>query len=203
MDLFSPHARSTPSPFVASVSIATSIWIAVGCAGCEGRSGDSAAPTEQAAESPEPISLELAGADEYRALIESHRGRVILVDFWATWCTPCQIQFPHTVALARELGPKGLSVLTVSFDAVSDRVQALDFLEKTHARAAQLVHRLSRHGPTAESFDAFGLVAGSIPEYHLFDRDGRLVKRFAIDPTTDPFTLEDIDAAVKALLAAE
>ena len=44
------------------------------------------------------------------------RGKVVLVDFWATWCLPCMAQLPHTVELADRFRDRGLTVATVSLD---------------------------------------------------------------------------------------
>ena len=55
-------------------------------------------------------------------------GRVRVVDFWATWCEPCKDAMPVLDALARELGPRGLSVYGVSID--EDRAQVADFLAR-------------------------------------------------------------------------
>jgi cytochrome c biogenesis protein CcmG/thiol:disulfide interchange protein DsbE len=44
------------------------------------------------------------------------RGKVVLLDFWATWCPPCRAEIPHLVDLSRELKPKGLRILGLSVD---------------------------------------------------------------------------------------
>jgi len=60
--------------------------------------------------------------------VAAERGRVRIVDFWATWCEPCREALPALDALARELGPRGLSVYAVSID--EDRDQIARFLSK-------------------------------------------------------------------------
>jgi len=44
------------------------------------------------------------------------KGKVVLLDFWATWCPPCRAEIPHLVDLSRELRPKGLRILGLSMD---------------------------------------------------------------------------------------
>ncbi len=55
-------------------------------------------------------------------------GRVVLVDFWATWCAPCRSSFPAYDALKAELGDRGLTIIAVSVDKDADRYSR--FLEK-------------------------------------------------------------------------
>ena len=52
----------------------------------------------------------------YDAAIAKHRGKVVLVDFWATWCLPCVEQLPHTLELGQQMADRGLAVVTVSCD---------------------------------------------------------------------------------------
>jgi len=49
--------------------------------------------------------VDKAGFDQFLA---KHKGKVIFVDYWATWCGTCKEQFPHTVELQRKFGDKGL-----------------------------------------------------------------------------------------------
>src|SRR3954469_18977773 len=57
------------------------------------------------------------GLDGKTVRIEELRGRVVLLDFWATWCEPCRESLPFYADLEKELGPQGLTVAAVSIDA--------------------------------------------------------------------------------------
>jgi len=48
--------------------------------------------------------------------LRTYRGKVVLLNFWATWCAPCQIEMPRFVAWQTEYGPRGLRVIGISMD---------------------------------------------------------------------------------------
>ena len=97
------------------------------------------------------------------------RGKVVLLNFWATWCPPCVEEMPSLERLHRTLGPEGLVVLGVSADDSDDDVRA--FLPKVDVTFPILR-------------DPGGRVASSVyratgfPETFLIDREGRIVKIF-------------------------
>ncbi len=83
-------------------------------------------PVRAAAQLQRTIELSAPGLDGKVVDVAADRGRVRVVDFWATWCEPCRASLPALDALARELGPRGLSVYAVSFD--EDPAQIPPFL---------------------------------------------------------------------------
>ena len=69
------------------------------------------AGTSEAGESE--IIVTAASPEEFQAALDKHKGKVILVDFWATWCKPCVKGLPHTTELAHKNAERGLVVLTM------------------------------------------------------------------------------------------
>ena len=83
--------------------------------------------------------------DAYNRLIASHKGRVVLVDFWATYCVPCRTEIPELVKLAAQLRPRGLDLIVVSADEPEQEPQARKFIV-----AAKVIGPLYIEGSDAE-----------------------------------------------------
>lgn len=163
-----------------------------GCSRTDVVTSDSTSPEDQ-----EPVSLTVADAERLEELIAARRGKVVLVDFWATWCAPCLEQFPHTVALHRKYQDHGLAVISVSLDEPARRQQVLVVLRRNDASFENL---LSTYGGGTEAIAAFGL-PGPVPCYRLYGRSGELQREFTVDPSAErQFTPADIEAAVEQLL---
>ena len=146
------------------------------------------------------VHLRLADRAEYEAALAAHRGKVVLVDFWATWCIPCIQAFPHTVEWSRKYAEKGLAVISVSLDDPDEQgnnAQALGFLK---SKGATFQNLLSRHGADAPSFEAFDISSGGIPYYKLFDREGQVIQSFGNDDPDHPLDPKEIEAAVRQAL---
>ena len=60
--------------------------------------------------------------------LNAYRGKVVLLNFWATWCAPCQLEMPRFIAWQNQYGPRGLEVIGISMDDAPAAVRT--FLEK-------------------------------------------------------------------------
>jgi len=99
--------------------------------------------------------------------LAAQRGKVVVVNFWATWCPPCVAEMPSLERLHRALSPEGLSVIAVSTDEdeaelrrfVSERGLTLPVLKDPGGRAAAGEYRTTGY-----------------PETFVLDREGRLLE---------------------------
>lgn len=79
--------------------------------------------------------------------LDSLRGKVVLLDFWASWCEPCRHSFPWMDSLRARLGPRGFEVVAIDLD--KDRSLAEEFLEHHPVR---FVVGFDPNGRTAEAY---------------------------------------------------
>jgi peroxiredoxin len=111
---------------------------------------------------PAPVcSAPLLEAGRTLSLAE-HRGEVIYLDFWASWCTPCRESFPFMNELHREFGDQGLAIIAVSVDKTAD--DARGFLARYPAQFALALD-------TAAACPAAYQLTG-MPSSYLIDRNG-------------------------------
>ena len=166
--------------------------------------GAVAAETTQSATSPASEAapgLKVVDAKGLDEIIANNEGRVVLVDFWATWCGPCKEMFPHTVELARQHGAEGLSVVTVSCDSAKAEPQVLAFLKPFSTEGISLEH--VRVNDDRTFVDDFEIENGTLPYLRIYGRDGQVVRTFVQgDPQQAGFEEADVDAAVKEALTA-
>lgn len=101
--------------------------------------------------------------------LTSHRGQVVLLNFWATWCPPCVAEMPSLERLHGALGPEGLAVITVSADEDEEELRA--FVARYELSLPVL---LDPGGLTA----AAAYHTTGYPETFLLDRQGRLVRHY-------------------------
>ncbi len=101
--------------------------------------------------------------------LRGFRGRILLVDFWATWCAPCEESIPYLMKLQERYRARGLQVLGIALDVGGAGV--VEPFVKEHRMNYPVL--LGDEATTR----AFGGILG-VPTSFLFDREGRVVKRF-------------------------
>ena len=115
--------------------------------------------------------------------LADYRGKVVLLDFWATWCTPCREEIPHFVEMQEKLGPKGFQVIGISMD--DDAKPVREFYQK-----------FKMNYPVAVGDDklaeSFGGVLG-LPVNFLIDREGRIASKHLGATETSVFDKEVSD----------
>lgn len=119
------------------------------------------------------LVLEEASADQILAEVRSSSASVTVLNFWATWCTPCRDEMPRYVRLARELGASGVRIIFVSTDFPEDAPEVRQFLARYGA--AGVAYRLN--GSEAALSRAIGTKwSGALPATALFDSDGTVIE---------------------------
>lgn len=105
-----------------------------------------------------------------RQKLDEYRGKVLVLDFYATWCIPCRQSIPHLVTLQNELAARGLQVVGLNVGGADDRVKVAGF-----ARELSVNYPLGF--PDKALTDFFLSDDQTIPQTFVFGREGQLVKR--------------------------
>jgi len=109
---------------------------------------------------------DLSGVDQS---LQSLKGRIVVLNFWATYCIPCRQEMPDLAVIQNEFAPLGVQVVGVSTDDIADRSKVLQFVKETKVNFPIWI------GGSAEHMVRFGL-GTALPGTVVIDREGKIAK---------------------------
>ncbi|MBI3989423.1 MAG: TlpA family protein disulfide reductase [candidate division NC10 bacterium] len=135
----------------------------------------------------------LCDTDPKLIRLSDYRGKVVLLNFWATWCPPCRLEMPTMEQVYREYKRRGLEVLAVSLDtghAAVVAVQVAEFMKELKLTFPALLD------PKMEVARRYRLVG--LPTSFLIDRQGRIrFKEVGFRSWTDPDSRKKLEALLR------
>jgi thiol-disulfide isomerase/thioredoxin len=141
-----------------------------------------------------PRSLVALDERGFRDMLAAHRGKVLLVDFWATWCAPCRDELPKLVAIYSSYRPRGLVFAAISCDEPEQESKAAAFASQQGAPTPRYIRRAQDDDKFINAIDPKW--SGALPALFLFDRAGR--QALSLVGETD---MRRLEAALKRTLA--
>lgn len=125
--------------------------------------------------------------EDIDAYLAKHKGKVVVINFWASWCAPCRVEFPELEKLRRTTSAKDLAMLGVSLDFDSDMFH--HFSDRQ-----EFGYPVRLAAPTF--MDAMGI--RTIPKTWVYDTNGKLVQNH-----DGPVGYPELMAVVKSLLTTQ
>lgn len=130
--------------------------------------------------------LDLKGLNGNRVRLSDYAGKVVVINFWATWCAPCRAEIPAFVRLRAQYHDKGLEIIGVSLDEEADDT-VNDFARRFNINypvAIATLDEVMKYGPIEQ-----------IPTTFIVDRQGRIVSR-----RLGMMSFDKIEKAIQPLL---
>ena len=133
--------------------------------------------------------LPLLSESQLARLLETSKGEVLVVNFWATWCGPCREEFPDFVKLHREKADLGLKMVAISMDEPEDEKAAVAFLEEQGVEFPAYLRGFEDFEKFVNAIDPEW--SGALPTTFIFDRSGKRAFRH-VGKTTFEELIEEI-----------
>lgn len=133
-------------------------------------------------------NFEVTDLDGKPLSIAAAKGKVVLVDFWATWCGPCVNELPNVIAAYNKYHDKGFEIIGISLD--QDKAALTDFIKKHEMPWPQFFDGKGWQNELAEEYGI-----NSIPATFLLDKDGKIIGKGLRGPA--------LDAAIAKAVGAE
>ena len=126
------------------------------------------------------------------AKLSDYKGKVVVLDFYATWCEPCRAEIPRLVQMQKDYGSSGLQVIGLNVGGDEDRAQVPAF-------AKEFAIEYPLGFPDDDMVNQYLTDNQDIPQSFVYDRNGELVKRFIGYSSSSG---AELDRIVKGALAA-
>ena len=137
---------------------------------------------EMARIAAEPVALDPAGLDRLKELRKNGTGKVLLVDFWATWCGPCTAEFPEFQKMYRMYRKRAFDLVTVSVNFPDESKGVMKVLNEQHASTRNLIFATNETYDQMAAFDPQW--DAGVPYTMLIGIDGKVIyqQQGEIDP---------------------
>ena len=141
------------------------------------------------------MAQSLAPLDEagVKKVIAGSKGKVLVLNFWATWCVPCREEMPALVSMEKRLAPKGMKLVTVSADEPEAAAEAAKFITSKGIPQPAYIKNAKNDEAFINSMDPKW--SGAVPALFLFDKTGKKVRSFIGEAD-----LKAVEAAIAKLL---
>ena len=167
--------RSTTNhtPARQPVLAAAAVWLAL--AGQAAWAADDADNPAESAESGDDAVLEWLKAEDLLPLLETHRGKAVLVNFWATWCGPCIHEIPALLRLKKKLDPARFALVAISLDDRADAPWLVpEFIETRFPEWHSYLNAEFEDYLLVEELDPFW--SGLLPSNYVIAPDGAVAR---------------------------
>jgi cytochrome c biogenesis protein CcmG, thiol:disulfide interchange protein DsbE len=173
-----------------SVVLGVVLLLAVTLAAATYYLGDELFPVAVGSEAPTFTANTLDGTKRTKTLAD-YKGKIVLVNLWATWCEPCRAEMPSMEKLYREFGPQGLVIVAVSIDDAGAEDQIRSFV-KEYGLTFEILHDPTKD--IARQYQVSGY-----PESFIIGREGTIRRK--VFAATD-WSSETNRALIRALLGS-
>jgi thiol-disulfide isomerase/thioredoxin len=115
---------------------------------------------------PANLNFTLKDAENRDVSLSQYKGKVLVIDFWATWCGPCKVEIPHFVEFQDKYGKAGVQIVGISVDDTADKLAP-------YVRDMKMNYPVLQGLNHDEVQDAYGPIVG-IPVSVIISRDGKI-----------------------------